>query len=275
VTAACAIVLALLFGACQQGQPARGIVLWTEPEAGSVRVAIEAVPGVLPATDVDLRVDDAQALGALEAAQVIDLRFVREGAGYRLLDYDVVGRASADDAFVLVGDRLLHADPGHDFTLRDQEGRPFGLDDLAGRVVLLDFIFTSCHGPCPAQTQSHVQVQRGLDPAVRDRTWFVSITIDPETDDEQALREYAARHGVDLSNWSFLTGPPDEVASVVAGWQIGTAAVADGQIDHTLVSYLLDDRGRIVHRYRSGNPDPAAVRADIEALVAATEGADG
>jgi cytochrome oxidase Cu insertion factor (SCO1/SenC/PrrC family) len=63
----------------------------------------------------------------------------------------------------------------------------------------------------------------------------------------------------------------DAVEAVVAGWQIGTEAAESGQIEHTLVSYLLDDRGRIVHRYRSTNSDPTVVRADIEALVAAID----
>ena len=44
---------------------------------------------------------------------MIELSFIREGAGLRLLDYEVVGRASPDEGFVLVGERLLRADPGH------------------------------------------------------------------------------------------------------------------------------------------------------------------
>jgi len=255
-------------GCRESGHSARGTVLFVDAASGRATIAVEEVPGILPATDAEFVVESA---GVLEPAQVIEFSFIRAGTSLRLIDHSVVGRASADDGFVLVADRLLHADPGFPFSLRDQQGRRFGLDDVKDRVVLLDFIFTRCHGPCPAQTQNHVRVQRGLSQAARARTWFVSISIDPETDDEAALRDYAALHGADLSSWSFVTGPVDAVEAVVAGWQIGTEAAESGQIEHTLVSYLLDDRGRIVHRYRSTNPDPTVVRADIEALVAAID----
>jgi protein SCO1/2 len=270
--AACfALLLAWGLSGCREaGHDAKGIVLWTDVDAGRVAIAVEAVPGVLPATDAEFVVDDDEALASLAPAQAVELSFLRQGASLRLIEHRVIGRAAFEDEFVLIGDRLQRTDPGFPFTLRDQQGQAFGLDDVRGRVVLLDFIFTSCHGPCPAQTQNHVQVQRGLSSNARARSWFVSISIDPETDDEAALREYAALHGVDLKDWSFLTGPVAEVERVVAGWQIGTQAADAGQIDHTLVSYLLDGRGRIVQRYRSGNTDPARLRADIDALVEAS-----
>lgn len=231
-------------------------------------IAIEAVPGVVPATDARFELADPGLRERLEPGQVAELSFERRDATLRLLGFEVVGRASAADGWVLLGDQLVRADPGGpDFRLVDQAGRPFDSAELRGRIVLLDFIFTTCHGPCPAQTQTHVQVQRALSAPARARSWFVSITIDPEHDDAEALRAYADRHGVDLSDWSFLTGEPEEVKRIVRAWAVGTQPAEDGQFDHTLVTYLVDERGRIVRRYRGEDHDPQIVVSDIEALA--------
>ena len=74
----------------------------------------------------------------------------------------------------------------------------------------MDFIYTSCPGPCPIQSGVHVRVQRDLPAQLHDRVHFVSISIDPERDDPAALRAYAETHGADLTGWS-LDGEVDFV----------------------------------------------------------------
>jgi protein SCO1/2 len=108
------------------------------------------------------------------------------------------------------------------FTMTDQSGQPFGTADLAGKVWVADFIFTSCATACPVLTEHMARIEkraRRLGPDFH----LVSFTVDPERDTPSRLAEYAARHGAaDPHKWAFLTGPLDSVErAVVDGFKIG------------------------------------------------------
>ncbi|HEY8432105.1 MAG TPA: SCO family protein [Sandaracinaceae bacterium] len=106
------------------------------------------------------------------------------------------------------GEPLPELVPIGEFALVDQDGRPFGNDDLRGKVWIVDFVFTSCRNACPVLTTQMANLHRRIDsPDVR----FVSVSVDPATDTPERLREYAARFRADTSRWTFLTGDPATV----------------------------------------------------------------
>src|SRR5437763_15227037 len=88
--------------------------------------------------------------------------------------------------------RLAVIRPAPDFALTDSGGRPVTLKQFRGKVVLVGFIFTTCNGSCPATTHRMAKVQQALDrkPELKDRVQLVSITLDPERDTAQRLRDY-------------------------------------------------------------------------------------
>ena len=107
------------------------------------------------------------------------------------------------------------------FTLTDQRGQPFGTRELAGRVWVADFIFTSCQEACPLLSQKMAEVgrrARKLGPDFH----LVSISVDPARDTPARLAEYGARYGANPIAWSFLTGPADAIeAAVEGGFKVG------------------------------------------------------
>src|SRR6185436_3876170 len=107
------------------------------------------------------------------------------------------------------------------FTLTDQRGQPFGTRELAGKIWVADFIFTSCQGVCPLLSERMAEVgkrARHLGPDFH----LVSISVDPERDTPARLAEYAARWGANPISWSFLTGPEQAIqATVVEGFKVG------------------------------------------------------
>ena len=80
----------------------------------------------------------------------------------------------------------------------------------------MTFIFTLCTDTCPVLTpmMSFVQDQLGRDFGAK--IAFVSITVDPERDTPEVLKEYAQAFGANLAGWSFLTGPPAAIQDVSA-----------------------------------------------------------
>jgi len=168
---------------------------------------------------------------------------------------------SADDPLAASGD------PAPDFALVDQDARPVSLTALRGKVVLLDFVFTSCPGPCPILTGILRDVREGLSPADRARVQLVSITLDPERDTPEVLREYASQRKIDPQGWSFVTGPIADVDAVARAYGVGSVRAPSGEIDHTVATFLIDGEGRIARRYLGTTHEPAAIRADVVELL--------
>jgi protein SCO1/2 len=150
--------------------------------------------------------------------------------------------------------------------LIDQSGRAVSLESLGDRVLIVDFIYTSCPGPCPVQTSIQVELQHRIPKALRGEIQFISISLDPEVDRPEVLERYAAARGADLSNWSFLTGPTDEVAEVVRSWGVGSIRREDGTIDHTLVRFLVQN-GRVIERYWTSDGRDDAILANLTTLA--------
>lgn len=99
------------------------------------------------------------------------------------------------------------------FEFRDQRGATVRDADLRGRVLIVDFIFTSCPDVCPLLTDQLAGLRRKLpdDGALA----YVSFSVDPEHDSPEKLKAFASAHGADHANWYFLTGPLEPVRAVV------------------------------------------------------------
>jgi protein SCO1 len=96
--------------------------------------------------------------------------------------------------------------------LTDQDGRTvkFYEDVMAGRTVVINSFFATCHGSCPVMSGNFVAIQKAFTERLGKDLVLVSITVDPKTDTPEKLRAYAksvkAQRG-----WYFLTGPQENV----------------------------------------------------------------
>lgn len=250
---------------------AHGTVREVSLDEGQVLVAHDEIEGLMPAMTMNFAIYDPDLLERLSPGDVIDFELTASRGSFYISRASVVGQASADEGWVRMGDVLVKADPAPGFALIDQDGASRTLDDLAGRVLVLDFMFTRCPGPCPINTSNLVAVQRSLSAAVLAKSHFVSISLDPLRDRPADMGRYARSHGADLTSWSFLTGSPEAVDPVLRAYGVGTSRGADEEIEHILVTFLIDGRGQIVKRYIGQDYDPAGLAADVQALVATSE----
>lgn len=100
-----------------------------------------------------------------------------------------------------------------DFELTDQDGAPFGTDELRGHVWIASFLFTNCGMSCPTLAAQLANTQERL-ASFGDRLRIVSLTVDPETDTPERLHAFGERFGADFTRWTFLTGAPVDVREV-------------------------------------------------------------
>jgi protein SCO1/2 len=157
-----------------------------------------------------------------------------------------------------------------DFSLIDQEGRAFGLQELRGSVWIANFIFTRCAGQCPLMSARMEALQQALQdaPGVR----FVSFTVDPEHDRPETLLRYARQYAAS-DRWRFLTGSTAAIHGLARdGFHLAVSeeGTPEEPITHSVRLVLVDREGMIRGAYDA--MDPAAVRqleADARGLEAA------
>jgi protein SCO1 len=176
----------------------------------------------------------------------------------------LTARAFAADT----GGALPEIGPAPPFALISQDGRPVSLADLRGRVVAVAFFFAGCSTICPLLTQKLAEVQDALGNDFGTKIRFVSITLDPEHDTQDVLKDYAAAWNAKLSGWSFLTGPSAVVREVVDRYGAYAAKTPQGSIDHTLLTSIVDQHGILRVQYLGMRFDPAEFRRDLLSLVA-------
>jgi protein SCO1 len=133
--------------------------------------------------------------------------------------------------------------PAPDFALTDQDGRPFRFVKARGKVVVTTFVFTTCPDVCPLLSAKFAGIQRALREKKMDDYLLLSITTDPERDTPAALKAYAERYQADFGHWLFLTGSTGDLEKVWKGFGVTVKKTADGQVQHTALTTLVDRRG--------------------------------
>src|SRR5918995_7368451 len=120
-----------------------------------------------------------------------------------------------------------------DFALTSQDGAEVRLEDFRGKVVAVTFIYASCPDVCPLLSDKLARVQDALGKDFGARIAFVSITVDPERDTPEVLKEYAELLDADLAGWSFLTGSPAAVREGARRYGVAVAAPPGGGVGPT------------------------------------------
>jgi protein SCO1 len=135
---------------------------------------------------------------------------------------------------------------GGPFNLTDQDGQPFSDRDLKGKTFLVFFGFTHCPDVCPTTLFEISEIMRKLGPEA-DRTAALFISVDPERDTAEAMKDYLSSFDPHLRG---LTGDAASLAAVAKAYRVYYKKVplegGDYTMDHTAIVYLMDKQGRFV-----------------------------
>ena len=124
-------------------------------------------------------------------------------------------------------------------SLWHQAGRLVTQEDLRGRVVAINFIYTRCPLPdvCPRLSANFAALSKKF----AGRVLFLSVTVDPDFDTPAVLAEYARRWNADLATWRFLTGDVTALASALGEvyW------FDEGSIGHNSMTSIIGRDGKL------------------------------
>ena len=174
---------------------------------------------------------------------------------------------------------LVKIGPTPHFELTDQNGQKVTNDTYKGKVFVIEFFFTSCPTICPKMNQSMLVIEKQF--FGNPNFGIASISIDPEHDSPQVLKEHAKLLGATSSNWHFLTGDKTyifELANKGFNLYAGENSKVNGGFEHSGLFALIDKNGNIrCRKDKFGNPilyydglDPEGVKdiqEDIKLLL--------
>ncbi|HEY2568852.1 MAG TPA: SCO family protein [Candidatus Udaeobacter sp.] len=141
------------------------------------------------------------------------------------------------------------------FQLINQNGQPFGSAQLAGKIWIADFVYTTCPGPCPMISSRMSELQKPLE---KTDVHLVSFSVDPQKDTPEVLRGYAEKLQADPARWDFLTGSKSAIYKLSHdGFKLGISDGSDvqGIPVHSTRMALVDRHGEIRGYYDAPEAD--------------------
>lgn len=152
-----------------------------------------------------------------------------------------------------------------DAALVTQDGERVQLnsDVIADKIVVMDFVYTTCTTVCPVLSAIFGQIQDQLGDRLDKEVILVSVSVDPTRDTPQRLKAYAARHQA-REGWLWLTGQKPTVDAVLEQLGVYTPNFED----HPSIVLVGDGRSGQWTRF-FGFPSPDQIMAKVDQLVAA------
>jgi len=157
------------------------------------------------------------------------------------------------------------------FFFKDQEGRLVTDRDLAGKVYVAEYFFTTCKGICPKLNTNMKDIARDFAGEADFR--LLSYTVDPETDSVARMKVYADSIGADPAKWYFLTGRKDSLYLLARNGYLlddpkNNVTNINDQFLHTQFVALVDKNGKVRKIYDGLKKDELAdMEKDIKSLL--------
>ena len=154
------------------------------------------------------------------------------------------------------------------FSLTNQNGITITNKDYENKIYVVDFFFTSCPTICPIMTNNMVKIQNEF--INSDEIMLLSMSVTPEIDNVEVLKQYAIDKGVNDSKWNITTGPKKHIYELARKSYFAVVEQGDGGLQdfiHTPNFILIDTKKQIRGIY-DGTDENEILRliADIKIL---------
>ncbi len=257
---AAAVLAGSAAGAADREYPVTGMVVSVDAAARRFTVSHERIGGFMDAMTMPFEVRQPGELRGVVPGAIVEFTLVvGDDAAYAtrvaVRRYESVERdprtarrlavmkrlAGLDAPAVAVGTRVP------DFALIDQSRRRVSLAGFAGKVVVVNFVYTRCALPqfCLRMSNTFAAIQKRFSSEVGRGLVLLTVTFDPERDTPEVLAGYAAQWQANPAGWHFLTGSAADIRRVCG--LFGQEAFADeGLMNHSLHTAVIDRAGTLV-----------------------------
>jgi protein SCO1/2 len=261
-----AVVAALLLLSVQssvaaQEYPVTGMVLTVDRPRNTFAASIQAIPGFMPAMAMPFEVRQKKDLDGLMPGAIVEFVLVVKGSSSHAARIRILRYQSAEqDPLAASRLKLLTQVAGAtqlkmlaigqtvpDFTLTNQIRRQIALSSLRGKVVAINFVYTSCPLPnfCLRIANNFGVLQKRFKAQLGRDLVLLTVTFDPTHDSPEVLAQYASRWNADPATWHFLTGAVSDVQRVCHLFGVDYFP-DEGLMNHSLHTAIIDRQGKMV-----------------------------
>jgi protein SCO1/2 len=255
------MLLAIQSSVVAREYPVTGMVLGVDRSRNTFTASIQSIPGFMPAMAMPFEVRHKKELDSLSPGAVVEfVLVVNDKSSYaeriRIVRYQSAEQDPLAASRLKLLTDMAGARPRHvlaigetvpDFTLTDQQRRSVALSDLRGKVVAINFIYTSCPLPnfCLRIANNFGVLQQRFKAQLGRDLVLLTVTFDPVHDTPAVLAQYAGRWSADPTAWHFLTGPIGDVQRVCHLFGVDFFP-DEGLMNHSLHTAIIDRQGRMV-----------------------------
>jgi protein SCO1/2 len=241
---------------------ASGMVLKVDQAHNTFVVSCQAIPGLMDAMTMPFDVRTPQELDGVGPGAMVEFTLVVEGKtsyaeNIKLRRYEGVEQDPLTARRLNLLDQLSNPKSSAvkplsvgqlipHFTLTDQANRRVSFSQFRGKVVAMNFIYTSCAVPnfCYRTTNTFGVIQKRFKQQLGRDLVLLTVTFDPGRDRPDVLARYARNWKADSKTWHFLTGTNAEVQRV--NHLFGMDFFPDeGLMNHSLHTAIIDRQGKL------------------------------
>jgi protein SCO1 len=259
------------------------MILRVDRSHNSFIASCQPIPGFMAAMSMPFEVRQSKELEGLVPGSIVEFTLIVDGGTAYAEDLKIRPYISAEQdpraarqlkLLASLSDRaksfpkpLELGSMVPNFTLTDQAHQQVSLSQFAGRVVALNFIYTSCALPnfCFRIANNFGVLQRRFKDRLGRDLVLLTVTFDPQRDSPEVLARYGQTWKADPKTWHFLTGSLADVRRVTN--MFGMDFFPDeGLMNHSLHTAVIDRHGKLVANIE-GNQFTADQLADLVAAV--------
>jgi protein SCO1/2 len=238
-----------------------GMVLRVDRSRNTFDASIQSIPGFMPAKAMLFEVRQRRDLEGLVPGTLVEFVLVVRGSSslaerIRIVRYQSTEQDPLAASRLKLLTRVAGAPPRQvlgigdlvpDFRLTNQKGRPIALSALRGKVVAVNFIYTSCPLPnfCLRIANNFGVLQKRFKARLGSDLVLLTVTFDPVHDTPEVLAKYAGRWNADPATWHFLSGPIADVQRVCHLFGVDYFP-DEGLMNHSLHTAIIDRQGKVV-----------------------------
>lgn len=149
-------------------------------------------------------------------------------------------------------------------TWTTQNGNDIELKDLNGNVLVMVMIYTSCKAACPRLVADMRNIEQRVNSKNIDKVKYVLVSIDPNVDTPERLKEFAIENQMDDSQWLFLRSSEENTREFAATLAVNYKKISPIDFSHSNIISVFNTKGELTYQQEGLGIDYAPTVAEIE-----------
>ncbi|NJW52341.1 SCO family protein [Salinimicrobium oceani] len=152
-------------------------------------------------------------------------------------------------------------------TWTTQDNEHIQLEELRGNVLVMVMIYTSCKAACPRLIADMRNIEKQIPATALDKTKFIMVSIDPETDTPQRLQVFSKENEMEDEHWMFLRGTPEDTREFATVLAVSYKKISPLDFSHSNIISVFNEDGVLVHQQEGLGVDNSETVAAIKTEV--------